>query len=91
VDKPFELAELLLDNQEKWSLEGIRAAVDSSETRRVILPEPVPVVLLYWTINVDDDGDVHFKRDVYERDARVLTGLDQDFAFRQRHEDLLRR
>jgi murein L,D-transpeptidase YcbB/YkuD len=80
VDKPFELAELLLDNQEKWSLEGIRAAVDSSETRRVILPEPVPVVLLYWTI-----------RDVYERDARVLTGLDQDFAFRQRHEDLLRR
>jgi murein L,D-transpeptidase YcbB/YkuD len=89
VQEPFELAELLLDDPEKWSLEALQAAVDSKQTHRVDLPEPVPVILLYWTIAVEADGSVDFKKDVYQRDAAILAALEEDFAIRARHQEIL--
>jgi murein L,D-transpeptidase YcbB/YkuD len=84
VEKPFELAELLLKDPEKWGPEEIRKAVESGTTRRVFLPAPMPVLLFYWTVQVLPDGKVHFKTDVYGRDAAVLEGLNGEFAFRKR-------
>ena len=46
VEKPLELAELLLNDPEKWNREEIKKAIDSGKTRTVFLPEPVPVLLL---------------------------------------------
>ena len=81
VRNPFELAELLLQDQDGWDRTQIDAAVDSLKQQRVSLSEPVPVLLLYWTVNVDADGTVYFKEDIYQRDARVLAGLDGRFSF----------
>ena len=41
----------------------------------------MPVLLLYWTAEVDDDGIVQFYEDVYDRDQAVLKALDADFKF----------
>jgi murein L,D-transpeptidase YcbB/YkuD len=41
------------------------------------------VVLLYWTVNADADGHVVFKRDIYNRDGPILTGLERPFQFRK--------
>ena len=38
-------------------------------------------MLLYWTVNIDSDGMIYFKDDIYARDAKVLTGLDGEFEF----------
>ena len=81
VRNPFELAGLLLQDQDGWDRTQIDAAVDSLKQQRVSLSEPVPVLLLYWTVNVDADGTVYFKEDIYQRDARVLAGLDGGFSF----------
>jgi murein L,D-transpeptidase YcbB/YkuD len=54
------------------------------QTQSVNLPEPVTVVLLYWTIEVRSDGSVHFKRDPYDRDHPVLEALEGDFEFQGR-------
>ena len=81
VRNPFELAGLLLQDQDGWDRAQIDAAVDSLKQQRVSLSEPVPVLLLYWTVNVDADGTVYFKEDIYQRDARVLAGLDGGFSF----------
>jgi murein L,D-transpeptidase YcbB/YkuD len=81
VRNPFELAELLLQDQDGWDRAQIDTAVDSLKQQRVSLSEPVPVLLLYWTVNVDADGTVYFKEDIYERDAKVLAGLDGGFKF----------
>ena len=81
VDNPYGLAELLLQDQDRWSREKIEAAIDTVKQQRVSLPEPVPVLLLYWTVNVGADGTIYFKHDVYQRDAKVLAGLEGDFAF----------
>ena len=81
VRNPFRLAELLLQDEDGWDRQQIDAAVDSLKQQRVSLSEPVPVLLLYWTVNVDAAGTVYFKEDIYERDAKVLGGLDGGFRF----------
>ena len=72
---------MLLEDEDGWDRQQIDAAVDSLKQQRVSLSEPVPVLLLYWTVNVDADGTVYFKEDIYQRDAKVLAGLDGGFRF----------
>jgi murein L,D-transpeptidase YcbB/YkuD len=84
VEKPFELGTLLLADPQTWSTEKIMQIVDSRETETVYLPQPVPVLLLYWTVAVDESGDAGFKQDVYKRDPPVLAALNGEFKFRQR-------
>lgn len=81
VERPFELAELVLDDPERWDQQGIQQVLDSLRTQRVNLKQPLPVLILYWTAEADAQGRVHFRKDVYGRDARVLEALDGDFRF----------
>ena len=81
IERPLELAELLLADPVNWDAAAIRAAVDSGTTRAVALPRKVPVLLIYWTADADPDGRIVFKRDVYRRDARLLRALDGRFSF----------
>jgi murein L,D-transpeptidase YcbB/YkuD len=84
VERPLELAELLLNDAEVWSLEKISAAIDSGRTQTVTLNKPVSVLLYYWTAQGQSDGSIHFKNDVYGRDPAVLEALDSEFQFRKR-------
>jgi murein L,D-transpeptidase YcbB/YkuD len=83
VDKDLELAELLLDDPDKWNRESIQELLDTNETRRVDLPKPKPVMLLYLTISFAENGDFILKKDVYERDGQVLEGLNEEFTIWQ--------
>jgi murein L,D-transpeptidase YcbB/YkuD len=78
VSNPFELAELLL-GPKGWDSEKITATLDSAKTTTVYLPEPLPVLLLYWTAEIGPGGDIHFYSDVYERDQRIVKALDEPF------------
>ncbi len=81
VQKPFELVEILLKNQIKWNQESFRKILDSGKTRRVNLPEPVPVLLLYFTARMGEKGQVYFFKDVYKRDEKVIKALQKPFKF----------
>jgi murein L,D-transpeptidase YcbB/YkuD len=83
VERPLELAELLLNDPEKWSLAKIRAAIETEKTQTVTLSASVPVLLYYWTVQGQADGSVHFKNDIYRRDPAVLKALDSEFKFRK--------
>jgi murein L,D-transpeptidase YcbB/YkuD len=78
TENPFELATLLLDDQ-GWDLARIDQVVASKKTTRVNLENPITVMLLYWTAEADPDGTVYFRKDVYNRDAPILEGLDEPF------------
>jgi len=39
----------------------------------------VPVLLMYWTIDLRTAGETVFKRDPYGRDARLIQALDAPF------------
>ena len=84
VQNPYRLAQILLDDNEKWSVEKIEAAVDSRVTQRIVLDRKIPIYLTYWTAAVDDDLEVNFSRDPYNRDERVLAGLDKPFVAPER-------
>jgi L,D-transpeptidase YcbB len=81
IERPLELVELLLADPAKWNSDAVRAAVDAGTTRTVPLPHQIPVLLIYWTADLDPDGRVVFKRDVYQRDARLLRALNGRFNF----------
>ncbi len=77
VEHPFEFAELLLGPD--WSQDRIKTVLDSKETKTVLLPKPLPVLLMYWTAIVREDGEVLFYNDVYERDQNIADALDEPF------------
>ena len=75
VDQPFDLAERLLASTPGWSREKIDLLVSQSTPQTVLLPEPVPVHLQYWTSWVDNEGRLQFRNDIYNRDARLINQL----------------
>ncbi|NGP53559.1 L,D-transpeptidase family protein [Thioalkalivibrio sp. XN8] len=79
VEHPFELAELLLVDQPGWNRAGIDRVLQQGETTVVNLARPIPVLITYGTAWVEPDGEVHFRKDLYGRDARLLEALHREF------------
>lgn len=78
VENPFELAEELLGPA--WNQDRIRRVLDSGEITTVSLPVRLPILLLYWTASVGEDGAIHFYNDVYGRDPAIVDALDKPFG-----------
>ncbi|MEJ2173219.1 MAG: L,D-transpeptidase family protein [Woeseiaceae bacterium] len=79
VENPFKFAEILL-GADGWTQDRFQEVLDSGEIKTVFLSKPMPVMLLYWTAQVDPGGDVHFYQDVYDRDQRIEDGLNSEFV-----------
>jgi len=77
VENAEKLAELLLDEPVQWNLAAINAVIDGRATRRVTLPQPIPIYMAYWTVAVDANGEIEFKLDPYDRDRLILQVLEQ--------------
>ncbi len=75
VEKPMELAEYLLQDTPGWTLERMRQVINQRVERAVVLREPVPVHILYWTAFMGENGTVHFRRDVYDRDEPLRLAI----------------
>jgi murein L,D-transpeptidase YcbB/YkuD len=72
VEKPVELAAWLLQDQPKWTLDAVRAAMQSGpDNQQVNLTRPVPVVIIYLTAVVEEDGEVYFFDDIYGHDRSL--------------------
>lgn len=84
TERPLELAEWVLGDPARWNAATLRSAVDSGETRTLRVAKPVPVLLIYWTADRDDDGSIVFKPDPYGRDTRELAALDSPFKLGKR-------
>ncbi len=71
LQKPNELADYLLHADSRWNPASIADAIASQVTQAVRLPNPEPVYLVYLTAWTDAVGDVQFRDDIYERNARL--------------------
>jgi murein L,D-transpeptidase YcbB/YkuD len=81
VQSPLELTAELLSNDPDWDLDKLRAFVDTGKTKTIMVKPPVPIILFYMTVSVNDSGEVFFREDVYERDDAIVKGLSSPFAF----------
>jgi murein L,D-transpeptidase YcbB/YkuD len=84
IERPLDLAELLLEGNPRWSRERLERAVGSKVTQTVFVPRPIPVLLLYWTVFFDEEGRIGFKKDIYDRDPAVLAALKEVIRFKAR-------
>ncbi|QTF93739.1 L,D-transpeptidase family protein [Halomonas sp. BM-2019] len=79
VQGVLELAQLLYDDT--GSGHDVRALIASGQTRNVSLARRMPVILHYWTVHPDEDGQLAFRPDIYARDEALLRALDRPPAF----------
>lgn len=75
IEKPFELAELLLSDMPDWTPERIRQAMNSGAERTVVLKSPVGVYIYYLTAWGTAAGKIHYRSDIYERDKEMQKAL----------------
>jgi murein L,D-transpeptidase YcbB/YkuD len=76
IDRPVEFAALVLQDPVAWNAATLQGVIDSGVTRTIPLARRVPILVMYWTAEANDDGFVTFRRDLYGRDARLLRQLD---------------
>lgn len=74
VERPEELANLLLSTNDGWSPQKTSEVLADTETVRTQLGQKIPVMLLYWTVFAGSDGAINFRSDTYAWDA-ALTKL----------------
>jgi murein L,D-transpeptidase YcbB/YkuD len=75
VAKPFDLAKKVLAYDSSWTDEKINAAMHAGSEKRVVLARKIPVYIGYFTAFSDQQGLVHFRKDVYNRDGKLMEML----------------
>ena len=75
VENPIGLAQYVLSTEPGWTKEKIESEIRNGKSQSIILPQPIPVYLVYFTAWVDDQGDVQFRDDVYGRDGALYQAL----------------
>lgn len=75
LEKPAELAEWALRDNPGWDIQHIRAAMNGDETQKVDLSQPIPVLIVYGTAVVRQDGVIRFYDDLYAQDAELEQAL----------------
>src|SRR5208337_760909 len=71
VEDPVGLAAWVLRDKPGWSVDRIRAVMNGDRTVQVNLDRPIPVLILYATAFVEEDGEVRFYDDIYGHDAAL--------------------
>ncbi|WP_226642133.1 L,D-transpeptidase family protein [Microbulbifer variabilis] len=69
LEKPMKFARMMLAQQNHWNSERIERALMSDRTHGVELKNPLPVYIAYWTAWVDEEGQLQFRPDIYNRDT----------------------
>ncbi len=82
LEKPADLAVWVLrDNPGGWNMDRVRAAMNGDPNRQVNLTKSIPVLIVYGTVIVSEDGIVHFYDDIYGHDATLEKVLDKGYPY----------
>jgi murein L,D-transpeptidase YcbB/YkuD len=80
LEKPGDLAKLLMQSTPDWPADKIDATVAAGKTVRAPMAQPVSVYLLYWTAFAGESGPVAFREDPYSWDARLASTIERRSA-----------
>jgi murein L,D-transpeptidase YcbB/YkuD len=73
--RPIDLAEQVLQTKSGWQRGKIEQVLAGKNRTVVRLPQKLPVHLTYATVWLDQNGLVHFRPDIYGRDAKLEKAL----------------
>ncbi|EON75015.1 peptidoglycan binding protein [Lunatimonas lonarensis] len=77
IERPVELARLLLADQPLWTEDRILAAMRGGREQTVMLRRQIPVVILYLTFWTDSAGTPQIRHDLYDRDEALFKALNE--------------
>ena len=75
VQNPLDLAEILLDDDENYSMEKIEEIIKEGKTKNISLNTPKKILLAYLTVGVNSSGELTWHEDVYNRDDQLHEAL----------------
>lgn len=76
LERPADLANLLLTGDPVWTPEKVAATVAAGQTTRVPLQKQVAVYLLYWTAYGSANGTMNFRGDPYNWDKTLASKIE---------------
>lgn len=76
LEKPADLAKLLLKTTPDWPAATIDSTVTAGKTVRAKVADPVAVYLLYWTAFANNAGQVSFRADPYKWDGTLAAKIE---------------
>lgn len=81
LENPEELAVWVLRSNSDWTRDRIHTAMNGNKTVQVNLAKRVPVLIVYATAIVLENGEVHFFDDVYGYDAVLQRVLAKGYPY----------
>jgi murein L,D-transpeptidase YcbB/YkuD len=82
LEDPEALAAWVLRDLPQWTPSAIHAAMTSGrDDQYVVIRNPIPVLILYTTAVVLENGDVHFYEDIYGHDATLENALASGYPY----------
>lgn len=82
AQEPAQLAAWLLRNTPGWDLERVEHAMhEGRDNVRVNLASPIPVLIVYLTAVVEQNGEIRFFHDIYRHDATLEKELAKGYPY----------
>jgi len=81
VQDPVGLAVFVLRDQPPWTRGRIVEAMNGEHPLQVNLDKPIPVLIVYSTAVVPENGEAHFFQDIYGYDAELETALAKGYPY----------
>jgi L,D-transpeptidase YcbB len=81
LERPADLAVWVLRDNPGWDIDRVHAAMNGSTTQQVNLTHPIPVLIVYGTVIVLEDGLVYFYDDIYKQDIALEKVLEQGYPY----------
>lgn len=82
VDKPADLAAWALRHNEGWNLDRVMATMNGTQDNITVnLVKPIPVLIIYGTVVVDEKNTVFFFDDIYGYDKLLDEALKKGYPY----------
>jgi murein L,D-transpeptidase YcbB/YkuD len=82
LERPADLAGWVLRNNAGWTTERIHGVMSGAENNiQVNLKPSLPVLIIYATVVVSEDGVVHFYNDIYGHDRSLEDALAKGYPY----------
>ncbi len=65
LERPFDLVTYLMASNANWSDERMQSILEEGKTSYIKIARPMPVIIAYLTVWVDDNGQLQFRDDIY--------------------------